>query len=112
MFISEAIAQTASVAAAPATQTSSLMSLLPFLIIIVFMYFFVMRPQIKRQKDMQKLLNGLSIGDEVLTIGGIIGVITAVDTDYITLKINSSTEIKCQRQAVQNVLPQGTFKNI
>jgi preprotein translocase subunit YajC len=110
MFISEAIAQTA--AATPAAQSSSLMSLVPFLIIIVFMYFFVMRPQIKRQKDMQKLLNNLSVGDEILTIGGIIGQITAVEADYITLKINTNTEIKCQRNAVQNVLPQGTFKNI
>jgi preprotein translocase subunit YajC len=111
MFISEAIAQTAATAPA-ASQASSLMSLLPFLIIIVFMYFFVMRPQIKKQKEMQKLLSALKAGDEILTIGGIIGVITAVDVDYITLKINASTEIKCQRHAVQNVLPQGTFKNI
>lgn len=108
MFISQAFAQTA--AAAPAG--SSIMSFLPFLIVIVFMYFFVMRPQIKKQKETQRLLSNLKIGDEILTIGGIIGVITAVEQDYLTLKINNQTEVKCQRFAVQSVLPQGTFKNI
>ncbi|MFM2343574.1 MAG: hypothetical protein RLZZ210_182 [Pseudomonadota bacterium] len=108
IFISEAVAQTASGAAA----SSSLTSLLPILGIFVFMYFFVMRPQLKKQKEQQKLIANITKGDEVITIGGILGKVSKVNDSYISIEIGNNLEIKCQKSAVSHVLPKGTIKEI
>jgi preprotein translocase subunit YajC len=110
-FISTAVAQT--------TNTASLFSkdsmfggMIPIILILAFMYFFVMRPQIKKQKQQQQMLTNLSKGDEVVTIGGIIGRISKVTDSYITLELNDQQEIKCQKIAVAHILPKGTIKEI
>ncbi len=109
IFISEALAQTSS---GVSTSISSLTSFLPILLIFVFMYFFVMRPQIKRQKEQQKMITNLAKGDEVITTGGLLGRISKVNDSYIAIEISNNTEIKCQKSAVTHILPKGTIKEI
>ncbi|MCS6943938.1 MAG: preprotein translocase subunit YajC [Sutterellaceae bacterium] len=114
-FISDALAQTA-----PAAQpggTESMMTSLAFMVlIIVVFYFLLIRPQQKRQKEHKALIEGLNKGDEVLTAGGIIGKITDLSDQYMTLQIatvdNKPVEISMQRAAVQMLLPKGTMKSL
>ena len=87
---------------------------LPILMIAVFagMYFFMIRPQNKRQKEHQQMVAGIGKGDEVVTVSGILGRVKDVGEQFITLEIASGVEVKLQKQAVGNVLPKGTLKNI
>ena len=84
-----------------------------FIIMMVLMfaafYFLLIRPQQKKQKQHQELVSGLQVGDEVLTAGGILGVITGVSEHYAVVRISDSTEIKIQRQSVSMVVPKGTY---
>ena len=108
-FISLAHAQTA---AAPAPSTgSTMMSLLPIIVMFVILYFIMLRPQMKKQKEMRAMLAALAKGDEVVTTGGVVGKITKVGENYISLEIAANTEIQLQRSAVTMVLPKGTIKS-
>ncbi|MDR2851933.1 MAG: preprotein translocase subunit YajC [Burkholderiaceae bacterium] len=111
MFISSAFAQATSAAPAAAGASSSLGSLgsfLPIVVIFVAFYFIMMRPQMKRQKEARAMLQALTKGDEVVTSGGLLGKITQIDEQYLTLEIANDTEVKVQRGAVVQVLPKGT----
>ena len=79
---------------------------------IVFMYFLVFRPQMKRQKEHKAMMDGLQKGDEVIAAGGMLGRITALSDDYMTLEIAPGTEIRVQRASVATLLPKGTIKSI
>lgn len=83
--------------------------LLPMLIIFGAFYFLLIRPQQKRQKAHTALVNALSVGDEVLTAGGILGKVTAVSDHYATLSIADNVEIKIQKSTVSAVVPKGTI---
>ncbi len=108
-FISEAYAQTAAPAAGgPASIFGNL--LLPVLL-IAFMYFFVFRPQQKKQKETMAMLNALSKGDEVVTQGGVIGRIAKLGDTYVNLEVANGVELQVQRVAVIQVLPKGTYNN-
>ena len=108
MFISNAYAQ----AAAPAASgTDSLMSMLPLVLMFVVLYFIMIRPQMKRQKEQRTMLDGLAQGDEVLTIGGLIGKINKLDEQHIKLEVAPGVEINLQRSAVAQVLPKGSIKS-
>lgn len=78
----------------------------------VVMYFLMIRPQQKRAKDQKTMMDALSKGDEVVTVGGILGRITKVTDAYITLEISNGTEISVQKNAVTTLLPKGTIKSI
>ncbi len=84
-----------------------------FIIMMVLMfgafYFLLIRPQQKKQKAHTELVAGLSVGDEVLTAGGILGIITAVSEHYAVVRIGENTEIKIQKSSVSIVVPKGTF---
>ncbi|MBB72659.1 MAG: preprotein translocase subunit YajC [Legionellales bacterium] len=80
------------------------------LLIAVF-YFLMFRPQQKRMKAHKDLVNNLSKGDEVATSGGIIGKITGLEEDFLTVEIAQGVEIKVQRGSVGTVLPKGTMKS-
>ncbi len=99
-------------AAEPAAQApgGGFGSLLIFVPLIVLMYFLMIRPQQKRIKEHQALLGSLSKGDEIATSGGILGKITALDDNFVTLKIAQNVEIKVQKSSVGAVLPKGTIK--
>ena len=84
------------------------------LIVLMFavLYFLMIRPQMKRAKEHKTMVDALQKGDEVVTAGGLIGRITKVGDNYVSLEIASNVEIQVQRPAVQLVLPKGTIKNI
>jgi preprotein translocase subunit YajC len=104
--ISPAAAQTAG--AAP---SNSLLSFLPLVFIAVFFFFVVMRPQMKRQKELREMLGKLAKGDEVVTNGGIGGRIDDIGEHFVSLEIADGVKIKLQRNAISAVLPKGTLKS-
>lgn len=107
MFISTAYAQTATGAAG---SESSLLSLLPLVAVFVVMYFIMIRPQMKRQKELKSMIEALAKGDEVVTTGGVIGKITKVGESIVGLEVANGVELQIQRGAVAQVLPKGTVK--
>jgi preprotein translocase subunit YajC len=107
MLISNAFAQSA-----PAGDAGGLMSFIPLILMFVVLYFIMIRPQMKRQKEMKAMLEALAAGDEVITVGGILGKVTAVKDQYITVEIITGTEVQMQKNAVTSVLPKGTIKSI
>ena len=80
--------------------------------IFVLFYFIAIRPQRKRQKEHQAMVSGLQVKDEVATASGILGRITAVEQDFVVVKVADNVELKIQKWAVQNVLPKGTLKGV
>ena len=76
----------------------------------VIMYFMIIRPQQKRQKEHKRLMDSLSKGDEVVTNGGIMGRIKNVSDDALRVEIADGVEIKMQKHAIATVLPKGTLK--
>jgi preprotein translocase subunit YajC len=78
----------------------------------VFMYFMMIRPQMKRQKETKAMLEALKVGDEVVSAGGIVGKIVKINEAYATLEIASNTQIVVQRPAITTLLPKGTIKSI
>ncbi|MEI8054519.1 MAG: preprotein translocase subunit YajC [bacterium] len=108
-FIEDAIA--IGTAATPST-AQGILSMLPMIaILILFMYFLVIRPQSKRAKDQKKLMDSLQKGDEVMTIGGILGKIEKMADDFITLNIAENTNITIRKSSIANVVPRGTIKS-
>ncbi len=101
-FISNAYAQ-------GAQQGSALGMLLPMIIIFVAFWFLLIRPQQKKQKAHAALVSGLSVGDEVMTAGGILGKITNVTEHYAAVEIADGTIIKVQKMSVSQVVPKGTY---
>ncbi len=104
-FISDALAQGAGGAQEPGISTFLIM-----LIPIVVLWFLMIRPQMKRQKEHQKMVDALGKGDEAVTTGGVLGKIIDVGDSFVTLEIAKNTEIKVQRHAVAAVMPKGTIK--
>ena len=84
------------------------------LIVLMFavLYFLMIRPQMKRAKEHKTLIEALQKGDEVITGGGVLGRVTKINENYVTLEVANGVEILVQRSAVQLVLPKGTIKNI
>jgi len=112
LFISSAYAQSAPAAAGASDLTSSLTGMLPLLLMFVVLYFVMIRPQMKRQKEHKAMLDALSKGDEVSTGGGFLGRITALEDQYARLEISKGVEIQVQRSAIAQVLPKGTLKSV
>ncbi len=108
VFISEAFAQ-----AAPAAADSpfgSLGSMLPLVLMFVVLYFVMIRPQMKRQKEAKAMIDALAKGDEVVTTGGMIGKITKIGESFLSVEVAAGVEIQVQRGAVVQVLPKGSVK--
>jgi preprotein translocase subunit YajC len=105
-FISPAAAQ-----AAGAAQPSPWQ--FPILMIVMFglMFVFMIRPQMKRQKELREMLGKLAKGDEVLTNGGLAGRIDDMGESFVTLEIADGVKVKLQRSAIAAVLPKGTLKS-
>ncbi|MCX7641433.1 MAG: preprotein translocase subunit YajC [Elusimicrobiales bacterium] len=81
-----------------------LANIFPLILMIVIFYFLLIRPQQKQMKERQKMLNELKIGDKVLTVGGIIGIITSVTDNEIELEISKNVKVKAVKSAVSNLL--------
>ncbi|MFC5477929.1 preprotein translocase subunit YajC [Massilia suwonensis] len=110
MFISNAYAQTTT-AASPGLM-DNIGAFAPILIMFVVMYFLMIRPQQKRQKEMKSMMEALAKGDEVVTAGGILGRVVQVKDAYVTLEIAAGTEMVVQKNAVTTLLPKGTLKSL
>ena len=111
MLISSAYAQTAPAAtAAGGDLSSSLMSMLPLLLMFVVLYFVMIRPQMKRQKEHNTMLESLAKGDEVATSGGLLGKVTQLSEQQVGLEITAGVIVQIQRSAVIQVLPKGSLK--
>ncbi|NRF66695.1 preprotein translocase subunit YajC [Aquincola sp. S2] len=106
MFISEAFAQTAPAAGG---DSSGLMSLLPLVLMFVVLYFIMIRPQMKRQKEHKSMIEALAKGDEVVTSGGLIGRISKIGDSFVHVEVANGVELQMQRSAVVQVLPKGTY---
>lgn len=103
---------TAAAQAQGAPGQQGLMSFLPLVLIFVVFYFLLIRPQTKRAKEHRAMVAAIEVGAEVVTNGGIVGKVTEVSEQFLTIEIASGVNIKLQRQAVAQVLPKGTLKNI
>ena len=108
MFISQAFAQTAP---APSGGTeSSLLSLLPIVLMFVVLYFIMIRPQMKRQKEHKTMVEALAKGDEVVTAGGVLGRVSKLGETYLHVEVANGVELQVQRSSIVQILPKGTIK--
>ncbi len=112
MLIANAYAQ-----AAPAADPSGgLLGLLPIILMFVVLWFLMIRPQMKKAKEHQKMVTELAKGDEVVTQGGIVGRISKISDNYVTVEVaegkNGPVELTVQKQAIGTLLPKGTLKTL
>jgi preprotein translocase subunit YajC len=105
LFISNAYA-------APAAPGGDLMSFLPIIFIFALFYFMLIRPQMKAAKLQKAMIDALKAGDEVATAGGVIGKVTKVGDNYVSIEIATNTVVNVQKHTVQTMLPPGTIKAI
>ena len=111
MFISEAFAQ-----AAPAATGSAdgffggIGGMLPILLMFVVLYFVMIRPQMKRQKEHKAMIDALAKGDEVVIAGGVLGRVSKMGDSYLQVEVANGVEIQVQRASVVQVMPKGTYK--
>ena len=108
MFISSAFAQTAP--AAGGDMQSSLMGMLPLVLMFVVLYFVMIRPQMKKAKEHKAMIEALAKGDEVATAGGLLGKVSKLGDSFISLEVANGVEVQLQRSAVIQVLPKGSIK--
>ena len=109
MFISQALAQTAPAAASSGTE-STLFSMLPLVLMFVVLYFIMIRPQMKKQKEHKAMVEAIAKGDEVVIAGGVLGRVARLGETFLHVEVASGVELQVQRGAVVQVLPKGTFK--
>ena len=89
----------------------SLATFLPLILIFVLFYFLLIRPQQKRQKEHQQMVSSLSAGDEVVSGGGMLGKVTEVGEQFVTVEVASNVSIKLQKHTIASVVPKGTIKS-
>jgi preprotein translocase subunit YajC len=113
VLISNAYAQAAGAAAEP---FGGLMGMLPILLMFIVLWFVMIRPQMRKAKEQQKMVSELAKGDEVITQGGIAGRIAKVGENYLSLEVADAKDgpvvITVQKSAVGALLPKGTLKNL
>jgi preprotein translocase subunit YajC len=113
VLISNAYAQAAPAAAGP---TDTFMGIIPLILMFVVLWFLMIRPQMKKAKEHQKMVSEMQKGDEVVTQGGIVGRIVKITENYATVEIADSKdgaiEVTVQKQAISAMLPKGTLKSL
>jgi preprotein translocase subunit YajC len=107
VFISPAYAQ-----AAGGDTQSTMLGLLPLALMFVVLYFVMIRPQMKRQKEHKAMVEALAKGDEVVTAGGLLGKVSKIGEAYIGVELTDGVEVQMQRSAVVQVLPKGSLKAV
>jgi len=105
VFISEAFAQTGSAAG-----SDSLFSFLPLVLMFVVLYFIMIRPQMKKQKEHKAMVEAIAKGDEVIIAGGVLGRVAKVGESFLGVEVANGVELQVQRGSVVQVLPKGTYK--
>jgi preprotein translocase subunit YajC len=104
-LISNAYAQTA----APAASGGEFSWVMIVAMMVVF-FFVMVRPQMKRAKETKTMLEALAKGDEVVTVGGVLGRISKIGDTYLHIEVAGNVELQIQRSAIVQVLPKGTLK--
>ena len=89
---------------------STLTGMLPLVLMFVVLYFIMIRPQMKRQKEHRAMVEAIAKGDEVVVGGGMLGKVARVAEQYLYVEIANGVEVQVQRSAVVQVLPKGTIK--
>ena len=89
---------------------STLTGMLPLVLMFVVLYFIMIRPQMKRQKEHRAMVQAIAKGDEVVIGGGMLGRVTRLSEQYLHVEIANNVEVQVQRAAVLQVLPKGSFK--
>jgi preprotein translocase subunit YajC len=111
VFITNAFAQAAPAATGGSESLlGSLGTMLPLVLMFVVLYFVMIRPQMKRQKEHKALVEGLAKGDEVVTAGGLLGKVSRVSESFLHVEVANGVEVQIQRSSVVQVLPKGTVK--
>ncbi len=105
-FIASAMAQDAA-----ADAPSMLGTFIPLILIIVIFWFLLIRPQMKRNKEHRELVSSLSVGDEVVTAGGLLGRITNVGESFVNVELADKVEVRVQKHSVAQVVPKGTIES-
>ncbi|MGB0513315.1 MAG: preprotein translocase subunit YajC [Wenzhouxiangellaceae bacterium] len=100
-LISPAMAQTG--------EPSLLASILPLIFIVVIFWLLIIRPQMKRNKQHRELISSLTVGDEVISAGGLLGRVTEVGESFLEVKLADDVTVKMQKQSIAQVVPKGTF---
>jgi len=108
LFISNAYAE----GAAAAPQGGGFLEFLPLIALLAVFYFLILRPQQKRAKEHKALMEALQKGDEVVTVGGVLGKVTKVGEENVAIEVADNVVMQVQKMAIQNVLPKGTIKSI
>ncbi len=99
-------------ATAAPSQPNAFLQILPMVAIFAIFYFLIIRPQSKRAKEHRAMVNNLTVDNEVVFAGGLVGRIKKIEGDYAVIALNNNTDVKIQRAAVISVLPKGTIDNI
>ena len=107
MFISSAYAQTAG---SGLGGNGGIAGFLPLIVMFVALYFIMIRPQMKRQKEHKAMIDALAKGDEVVVAGGVIGKVAKLGESILHVEVSNGVELQVQRSAVVQVLPKGTYK--
>jgi len=107
MLISQAFAQSAPTGSGG----MDLVSLLPLILMFVLLYFLLLRPQMRRAKEQKQMIGSLAKGDEVITGGGMLGRLTKISDNYVSVEIAPNVEITVQKSSIQTLLPKGTLKS-
>ena len=111
MYLTPVLAQALGSAAGGGGLQDMFMQIAPFIGIAVLFYFLLIRPQNKKAKEQREMLSKIAQGDEVATTGGILGKVTAVGEQFLTLEIANGVNIKLQKHQVGTLLPKGTVKS-
>jgi len=91
-------------------QPNLFMQFAPLIFLIVLFYFMLIRPQMKRSREVRDMLAKLAKGDEVVTSGGLTGVLRELGENFISVEIADNVTVKMQKSAIVSVLPKGTLK--
>ncbi len=110
LFISTVGAQEVGTAA-PAQAPNPIQTFLPLVIFIAIFYFLLIRPQQKRAKEHREMVGSLQVGTEIVTSGGVLGKVTKVGEQFLTVEVADGVELRVQRNTVGAVMPKGTVKS-
>ena len=100
------------IAQATSAQGGGMSMIIMIVVLFGLMYFMMIRPQAKRQKEHRALISALAKGDEIVTNGGLAGRVEEVGETFITVEIAPNVKVKLQKGSVQQVLPKGSLKSV
>ena len=95
-----------------AAPSDPLLTMLPLVLVFVVFYFFLIRPQTKRQKEHKEMVSKLAAGDEIVTAGGVLGKVTDLGDQFVQVEVADGVRIKIQRHTIAAIMPKGTIKSV